>query len=182
MLKLTKQFGFILLLAFLVAACSKENKQKIDETTGVKYVCNLSSTKGNNVSGKLNIWQKGDDIYIQGEITGLPEGKHGIHIHEKGDCSAPDASSAGAHFNPTNKQHGNMGKDSHMGDLENIKADDKGVTKVDLKLSADYWTLSGENSIVGKSIVIHADEDDLKTQPSGNSGARIACGVIEKAK
>jgi len=199
MLKLAKKFGFIVLLAFLLAACSKENKQKLedvkkkveeridtltkkDTTTSPRYECVLNPTKGNKVKGTLSIWRKGGDLYIQGEIIGLTEGKHGFHIHDKGDCSAPDASSAGDHFNPTGKQHGKMGKDSHMGDLENIKADNMGMAKVDMKLDADYWMLSGPNSIVGRSIVVHADEDDLKTQPSGNSGKRVACGVIEKAK
>lgn len=197
--KITKNVTFILLLAFLLVACSKETKQKIDETkkdiekkidtltkkdtvASPKYECILNPTKGNDVKGKLTIWQKGNDLYIRGEITGLTPGKHGFHIHENGDCSAPDASSAGNHFNPTNKPHGKMGKDSHMGDLENIKADDKGAAKVELELDADYWMLTGSNSIVGKSIVVHAKEDDLKTQPSGDSGPRVACGVIERQK
>jgi len=179
MKKLIKQFILISILAFLTASCSKESKKDVESE---KYVCILNPTQGNNVNGKLSIWQKGSDLFIQGEITGLTPGKHGIHIHEKGDCSAPDASSAGGHFNPTSKQHGIMGKDSHEGDLENVIADDKGIAKVDLKLDASYWMLTGPNSIAGRSIVVHAAEDDLKTQPSGNSGARVACGIIEKAK
>src|SRR6266542_1601017 len=150
MQKITKNLGFFLLIAFLAASCSKreiketgkeiekkvekvgekvgekiDSLTKKDTTTSPRYVCMLNPTKGNTASGKLAIWRKGDDLYIQGEITGLKEGKHGFHIHEKGDCSAPDASSAGGHFNPTSKEHGKMSKDSHMGDMENIKADEK---------------------------------------------------------
>lgn len=178
-MKKLKTFSLFLLLAFLFASCSKEHKM---QESADRFVCILNPTQGNSVNGKLNIWQKGNDLYIRGDITGLTPGKHGFHIHEKGDCSAPDASSAGGHFNPASKEHGKMGKDRHEGDLENVIADDKGIAKVDLKLDASYWMLMGPNSITGRSIVVHAAEDDLKTQPSGNSGARVACGVIEKEK
>jgi Cu-Zn family superoxide dismutase len=110
----------------------------------------------------------------------LKPGKHGIHVHEKGDCSAPDAASAGAHFNPTNQHHGGpMTAEHHAGDFGNIEADASGKAHVDWK---GKMSLSGADSIIGRSLVVHEKEDDLKTDPSGNSGARQACGVIEAAK
>lgn len=148
-----------------------------------KFVCVLSPTKGNNVKGTLMIYKDGKNVRIEGEITGLTPGKHGMHIHEKGDCSAPDASTAGDHYNPMHKVHGDADdKDSHMGDLGNIKADDKGVAKVDIKVDEELMALDGPNSILGKGFIVHAGEDDLKTQPSGNSGPRVACGKIEKSQ
>jgi Cu-Zn family superoxide dismutase len=116
-------------------------------------------------------------VRIIADIGGLKPGKHGFHIHEHGDCSAPDASSAGGHFNPTNKKHG--GPDTaerHVGDLGNIEANASGFAhydRVDTLISLD-----GPNSIIGKSVLIHEDEDDLTTDPSGNSGKRIGCGMV----
>lgn len=103
---------------------------------------------------------------------------HGVHVHEAGDCSAANASSAGDHFNPAGKQHGDRsGPERHAGDLGNVKADAAGdvATVIDIpSLSID----GAENGVVGRSVVVHAKPDDLKGQPAGNSGARIACGVI----
>ncbi|WP_414698994.1 superoxide dismutase family protein [Oligoflexus sp.] len=112
------------------------------------------------------------------QITGGTPGKLGIHIHEKGDCSAEDASSAGGHFNPTGNQHsGPHRQERHAGDLGNIpvEQDGSGLLKVDLP---DLETFFDWSAIVGKSVVVHEKQDDLKTQPSGDSGKRIACGTI----
>lgn len=168
----------ILIVLILSQGCTKQTS-KIENT---KFTCVLNPTKDSNVKGKLSVYKDGEKIMIQGEVTGLTPGKHGFHIHEKGDCSAPDGMSAGGHFNPTGKQHGDMGMESHAGDMGNIVADDKGTAKIDIKLDANFYKLEGENSIVGKSIIVHEKEDDLKTQPTGNSGARLACGVIEIVK
>jgi Cu-Zn family superoxide dismutase len=119
----------------------------------------------------------GDDTLALGIIQNLKPGKHGVHIHEKGDCSAPDAASAGAHFNPTQKHHGGpTGDERHAGDLGNIEPDASGRAQLSWRGKLD---LTGPNSIIGKSVVIHEKEDDLKTDPSGNSGARVACGEIK---
>jgi Cu-Zn family superoxide dismutase len=117
-------------------------------------------------------------VLVEGDIKGLTPGKHGFHIHDKGDCSAPDAASAGGHFNPTNQKHGppNSAK-SHMGDLGNISADSSGNAK--FKFKDKFIQLTGEHSIVDRSVIVHANLDDEKTQPTGNSGARVACGVIQ---
>jgi Cu-Zn family superoxide dismutase len=104
---------------------------------------------------------------------------HGFHIHEKGDCSAPDASSAGSHFNPGSKPHGGpSGGDRHGGDLGNLSADNYGTATVKLNVEGISVAQGAPNSIVGRALIVHADADDLKTQPTGNSGKRIACGVI----
>jgi Cu-Zn family superoxide dismutase len=113
------------------------------------------------------------------QLTGLaPNSEHGFHVHEKGDCSAPDATSAGPHFNPGGAQHGRPGSGMHhMGDLMNLRADAKGAVSAEVELAG--LTLSpGPNSIVGRALVVHRDPDDYASQPAGNSGPRIACGVI----
>jgi len=142
--------------------------------------CKLEAKSGSQVTGTVTFMKMGDQVHVTADITGLKPGKHGFHIHEKGDCSAPDAASAGAHFNPTNQHHGGPTTAMHHeGDLGNVETDASGKTHLSWmgKLS-----LSGANSIIGKSVVVHEKEDDLKTDPSGNSGARVACGVIEAAK
>ena len=145
-----------------------------------KATCKLESKSGSQVTGTVTFTKVGDDVQVVADITGLKPGKHGFHIHEKGDCSAPDAASAGAHFNPMQHKHGGTtGAERHEGDLGNIETDASGKTHLDWK---GKLSLTGANSIIGKSVVVHDKEDDLKTDPSGNSGARVACGAIEAAK
>ena len=145
-----------------------------------KATCQLESKSGSKVAGTVTFTKVGDEVQVVADITGLTPGKHGFHLHEKGDCSAPDAASAGAHFNPTQHKHGGPATaEHHEGDLGNLEADASGKAHVDWK---GKMSLSGANSIIGKSVVVHEKEDDLKTDPSGNSGARQACGAIEAAK
>jgi superoxide dismutase, Cu-Zn family len=145
-----------------------------------KAVVKLEPKSGSKVTGTITFTKSGDDVEVTGDIQNLSPGKHGFHIHEKGDCSAADASSAGAHFNPTHQHHGGPGtSERHNGDLGNIEADKSGTAHVQWK---GKMSLSGADSIIGKSAVVHEKEDDLKSDPSGNSGSRIACGVIEAGK
>ena len=145
-----------------------------------KAVANLKPASGSQVTGTVTFTKSGDDVQVVADIQNLKPGKHGLHIHEKGDCSAPDASSAGAHFNPTHQHHdGPTGAERHAGDFGNIEANSSGKGHLVWKGKLD---LSGENSIIGKSVIVHEKEDDLKTDPSGNSGARFGCGVIEATK
>jgi Cu-Zn family superoxide dismutase len=145
-----------------------------------KATCKLESKSGSKVTGTITFTKSGDDVQVVADITGLTPGKHGFHIHEKGDCSAADAASAGAHFNPSQHKHGGPATtERHDGDLGNIETDASGKTHLDWK---GQLSLSGADSIIGKSIVVHEKEDDLKTDPSGNSGSRVACGAIEAAK
>lgn len=141
----------------------------------------LAATAGNQAGGSLELSAAGDAVRVTGTVTGLKaDTEHGFHVHEKGDCSAPDASSAGEHFNPTSQPHGDPnGPEHHAGDMTNLRADAQGTAQVDATLSGATLGDGGANDVVGKAVVVHEKADDYKTQPSGNSGARIACGVIE---
>lgn len=140
----------------------------------------LSPTQGNTANGGLKITAAGTGVKISGMVQGLkPDSEFGFHFHEKGDCSAPDATSAGAHFNPTSQEHGNpQAQPHHAGDMLNVKSDAQGVAEVSID-NPDVSLQTGQpNDIIGKALVMHAKPDDYKTQPSGNSGDRIACGVV----
>jgi superoxide dismutase, Cu-Zn family len=121
-----------------------------------------------------------DGVHLSGEIGGLGAGvTHAIHVHEKGDCSAVDASSAGGHFNPAGSAHGRAGTATHhAGDMDNIVADSSGVAKIDIHLAGVTLGGGAANDIAGKAVVVHAAPDDYASQPAGNAGARVACGVI----
>jgi Cu-Zn family superoxide dismutase len=138
----------------------------------------LAPKSGSKVLGTV-LFQRGEGgLQAIASITGAQPGRHGIHIHEKGDCSAADAASAGGHFNPTGAEHSGLNNSKrHAGDLGNItaKEDGTGYLAVDIPPVAGF---TNWDSIIGKSVVIHAQGDDMKTQPSGASGDRIACGVI----
>ena len=138
-------------------------------------------TQGNTVTGTVTFTRTDAGIKIVADLKGLSKGKHGFHIHEFGDCSAADGTSAGGHFNPMSMSHaGPMDNMRHEGDMGNIEADDSGnahLEYVDKMISFD-----GIHSIIGKSIIVHKGEDDFKTQPTGNAGPRVACGVIGLAK
>lgn len=176
----------ISLLAILIFAGSFQSSVAPvtnDQTVGIisNAVCVLYPTQGNNVTGTIIFTKVEKGVQIVADIKGLTKGKHGFHIHECGDCSSIDGSSAGGHFNPSGKSHGApMDMMRHMGDMGNIVADDQGNAHFDYV--DNIMTLEGENSIIGRSVIIHKGEDDLKTQPTGNAGARVACGVIGIAK
>lgn len=146
-----------------------------------KAIAVLHPTKGNSVEGVVTFTKSGDEIKIVADVTGLTPGKHGFHIHEYGDCSSPDGKAAGGHFNPTNSPHaGHDAAPRHEGDLGNLEADSSG--KAHLELTDKIMTMSGEKSIIGRGVIVHEKEDDLKSQPVGNAGGRLACGVIGIAK
>jgi len=144
----------------------------------------LASTKGSNASGIATFTAAGKDgMRIKLEVSGLqPQSAHGLHVHEKGDCSAPDATSAGPHFSLSGQQHGSGEGDAHhAGDLGNITADASGKASTSLTVPASKLTLApGPLSVVGRALVVHGKADDLKSQPAGDSGPRIACGVINR--
>ena len=150
--------------------------------TAPKAIAVLHPTQGNKVSGTVTFSQSGDGVHVHGEITGLTPGKHGFHIHEFGDCSAADLSSAGGHFNPTHKSHGAPdAAERHTGDMGNIEADASGKATVDY-VDHNMTLGNDERSVIGHSVIVHAKADDLKSQPAGDAGARIACGVVGVAK
>ncbi|CAG2155937.1 superoxide dismutase family protein [Cupriavidus numazuensis] len=146
---------------------------------GAKATATLSPKSGTNTGGTVTFTQQAGGVMMVASVTGLPPNTtHGFHVHEKGDCSAPDAMSAGGHFNPTSKPHGQMGMpDHHAGDMNNLTADANGNARASI-LMPDLSVGSGPNSVVGRAVVVHKDPDDYKTQPTGNSGGRIACGVV----
>jgi Cu-Zn family superoxide dismutase len=156
----------------LVAAC-----ESVSLTPGA--TAQLRATTGNVASGTVHFVQRGSMVRVSGEVRGLkPNAEHGFHIHEKGDCSSGDGMSAGGHFNPDGKPHGQYGQGSHhAGDLPSLKADGNGVARINFEAS----TISlegGPTNIVGKGLIVHRDPDDYRTQPTGNSGPRLACGLI----
>src|SRR5712675_3191620 len=127
-----------------------------------KAVAVLHPTAGNNVTGTVTFTKSGDEVKVVADISGLKPGKHGFHIHEFGDCTAPDAMSAGGHFNPTNHHHGAPdATDRHAGDLGNIEADAAG--KAHLEMSDKVMKLNGSDSIIGHAVIVHEKADDLKT-------------------
>lgn len=132
----------------------------------------------NTGMGSAVFTQDGDQITLAIELSDImPEGLHGTHIHETGDCSAPDGTSAGGHWNPFGNQHGMLGMgESHLGDLGNTDVDAGGSGT--LMITTDQWTIGdgSDTDVIGRAIIVHAGEDDLSTSP--NPGARIACGVI----
>jgi Cu-Zn family superoxide dismutase len=142
-----------------------------------KAVCVLQPTQGNAVTGTIIFTKTDGGVLVVADLQGLSKGKHGIHIHECGDCTATDGASAGGHFNPMSKSHG-APTDAirHAGDMGNIEANDSG--KAHLEYTDKTISLEGEGSIIGRSVIVHKNEDDLKTQPTGNAGPRVACGVI----
>ncbi|CAM3698041.1 superoxide dismutase family protein [Polynucleobacter brandtiae] len=159
----------------LLGAC-----QSMEHGTGQKASSTLDPRSGSNTKGTVNFVWQGHDVLVTGNFSGLkPNAEQGFHVHEKGDCSAPDATSAGGHFNPDTKYHGMPNSDaSHAGDMPNIKSDANGNAVYSAKLSG-FSVSTGSNGILGRSVVIHRDPDDYKSQPAGNSGPRIACGLIK---
>lgn len=141
-------------------------------------IADLTGRADSPLSGTVSFTQVGDVVQVVAHIEGATPGSHGFHIHEIGDCSAEDFTSAGGHFNPTGAPHGGPNDaERHAGDLGNIEIGEDGVGE--LELTSDMITVApGESSVVGRGVILHADPDDLESQPTGNAGARVACGVI----
>ena len=160
--------------AILFTACATS-------APGPTASASLMPTKGNTTSGEIKFTQKGDKVIVTGEVRGLkPNAEHGFHVHEKGDCSSGDGMSTGGHFNPDGKAHGEHGAGvHHAGDLPSLKADASGTARLSFE-SGTIAVGSGANDVVGRGLIVHRDPDDYKTQPTGNSGPRLACAVIAK--
>ena len=146
-----------------------------------RAVAVLHPAKDGKVEGTLTFTRAAGGMKVAGRITGLAAGTHGFHIHEFGDCSAADFSSAGGHYNPTGHQHaGPAEARRHIGDMGNIEASADGAATVDY--TDTRLRFEGAHGILGRGVIVHANPDDLKTQPTGNAGGRVACGVIGVAK
>ncbi len=148
-----------------------------------RAVANVAPASASLVSGRLSIAAVDGGVRIEGELGGLGRGgTHAIHVHERGDCTAADGSSAGGHFNPAAAAHGRAGTAvHHLGDMDNLVANADGVATVNIRLMDVTLGSGAANDILGRALVIHAGPDDYTTQPTGNSGARVGCGVIEMA-
>jgi superoxide dismutase, Cu-Zn family len=169
---------FLIIVLSLASVCWLASFASAQEPT--KAIAVLHSASGSKVAGTVTFTQSGDSVQVVADITGLTPGKHAFHIHEFGDCSAADASSAGSHFNPAHKPHGAPdAPERHVGDLGNLEADSAGKAHLDLK--SNLLKFSGENSILGRGVIVHEKVDDW-SQPVGNAGGRVACGVIGVAK
>lgn len=192
------------LLVLLVAvsmvsftACKKENKEnteakkeaeatkKIDTTKEevTKLVVNLESKSGSTATGTVKFEEREGKVTMTAILTGLSEGEHAIHIHEKADCSSDDGKSTGGHWNPTAQPHGKWGAEEgyHKGDIGNFTVNAEGHGTI--TLTTDQWCIGcGDETkdIIGKAIIVHQGQDDFTTQPTGAAGGRVSCGGIIK--
>ncbi|MCR8657172.1 superoxide dismutase family protein [Paenibacillus endoradicis] len=166
----------LLMMSLNINAADVSAKDKV-------ITVSIINTEGKNI-GTASLVQDDENVRIHVQAAHLTPGVHGIHIHENGLCDPPDFKTAGGHFNPINHQHGfNNEKGFHNGDLPNIEVSSDGTVDVELVTSVVTLKKGEANSLLkkkGTSLIIHADPDDYVTDPAGNSGARIACGVISK--
>lgn len=179
------------LLFLTLCSCNTGSKQTNEnqsgsteqqvEDEGRSAKATMEPASGSNVRGEVTFTEENGRVRMELSIENVPAGEHAVHLHEHGDCSAEDASSAGGHWNPTMKPHGKRGSGAafHKGDIDNMSVGDDG--KGTLTLTIDGWSIGGADStnIVGKSVIIHEKADDFTSQPSGNAGSRISCGVIK---
>jgi Cu-Zn family superoxide dismutase len=159
---------------FLLTACATPR-----EATGPQATATLRPASGSQVHGEVTFTQIGvNRVRVIGEVAGHSTGAKGFHIHEKGDCSAPDAMSAGGHFNPMNARHGASPTGGHAGDMGNITFNDSGKATINTVIEGVSVSSDAQNGIIGRAVIVHMQADDLKTDPTGNAGERAACGVI----
>ena len=174
-----------LTLGLLLAGLSYQAARGADEAAAKQAVAQIRGAGKNagKIHGTVTFTQEADGIKVVADIEGLSPGKHGIHIHEKADLSKPDLSGAGPHFNPGGARHKHAGPEDaqrHAGDLGNLIADENGHAHLELTVEQNVLSIDGpKNGVVGHSVIVHEKEDDLKSQPAGNSGGRIAGGKIE---
>ena len=179
-------------LIFFLSACDSGKKQSDEGENGTASAeqqdertakATMEAASGSNVTGEAIFTEEGDGkVRFELTASNLTPGEHAVHIHEKGDCSAEDASSAGGHWNPTMKPHGKRGDGTsyHKGDIGNMSVGNDG--KGTMSMTIDGWSIGGADStnVVGKSVIIHEKADDFTSQPSGNAGGRVSCGVIKE--
>jgi superoxide dismutase, Cu-Zn family len=188
-------FSLLLVVSLFLSACGSGSKQAEEgeadteqqqaennevEKATAKAV--MEPASGSKVSGQATFTQENGTVVFELTVENVTPGEHAVHLHEKGDCSSEDASSAGGHWNPTMKPHGKRGNGTafHKGDIANMNVGQDG--KGTLRMSIGDWTIGGPDStnVVGKSVIVHAKPDDFTSQPSGNAGDRISCGVIKE--
>ena len=170
--------GFLGFLAFGLFVLSCKSSSSAGKSKTLNLVFESKSNSG--VTGTATFTEKDGEVTLIAKLNGLKPGEHGIHIHEKADCSAADAASAGGHWNPTFKKHGKWADaEHHKGDIGNFTADDSGNAAIRFK--TDEWCIGcgdATKDILGKGLIVHDKYDDFVTQPTGNAGARVACSAI----
>lgn len=167
-----------LAISSVLIGCKPQNKSADTKKINIAFEAKSNS----KVSGTATFIEKNGKVTFEAKLSGLKPGVHAIHIHEKSDCSAPDGSSAGGHWNPTFKKHGKWGVgEYHKGDIGNFTADANGNGSI--KITTDEWCIGcGDQTkdILGKGLIVHEGADDFTSQPAGNAGARVACSAIIK--
>jgi Cu-Zn family superoxide dismutase len=166
-----KKFVLFSISTLLAASCASM-------ATGPSATATIAPTSGNTAAGSVQFVELADgSVDVTVNLTGVPAGVHGFHVHEKGDCG-DNGNAAGGHFNPTGHQHGAPSEASHAGDFGNVTADAQGVVSTRFN-TRSISVSAGPTTAVGHAVILHANPDDLATQPTGNAGGRIACGVVE---
>lgn len=165
--------GAAALAALLSACASTDRATPVAEAT-------IQPTEGNHISGYVRFYQAGKDtMRVKAQVKGLtPNSERGFHIHENGNCASPDAMSAGGHYNPTGHQHGKVGANAHVGDLPSLMADSSGTATLVWETKNLSIGTGLPTDVKGRAVIVHKDKDDYATQPTGNAGARLGCGVI----
>ncbi len=172
---------FLLLTALFGCSTSKSASSAAvpPASAGPQLTAMIEGRSGSALTGTATFTQSSGAVHIVVDVNNAPEGVHAVHLHEKGDCAAPDASSAGGHFNPTHMSHGSPDSPNHhAGDFGNMTVGNDGHGH--LELDSTILTIApGEMSVSGHAVVVHANADDMTTQPTGNAGGRIGCGVVK---
>lgn len=172
--------GLALALALGASPVAAKKKASVEVPPKPRILsASIEAKSGAKLAGEVTFSITAKDVTVKVAVTGAPPGEHAVHLHEKGDCSAPDGNSAGGHWNPGNDPHGRWTKEHHhLGDIGNMTVGDDG--KGEVTLTTDKWTVgSGHpNDVVGKSVIVHEKRDDFTSQPSGNAGGRIGCAVL----
>lgn len=169
-------FKTLPLITILLLGCNQPKNVELThpEPSFTKAIAVVHPIGESGVTGTVNFQSTDEGVSVMAELTGLTGEKHGFHIHQYGDCSATDGTSAGGHFNPKGKDHSNpQAMNRHMGDMGNIVVGEDGTATLEY---VDSTIIMSE--IIGRGIIVHAGEDDMTSQPSGAAGSRIACGVI----
>lgn len=160
-----------------------DNMESETDTAEQTAMAVLSGASGSEVSGTATFTQTAEGkVKLVLSVNNLSTGKHAVHLHENGDCSAEDASSAGGHWNPEGEEHGKRGEDEfHAGDINNLTVGEDGLGS--LVMVVDGWSIGDgqDTDILNKAVIIHAEADDFTSQPSGDAGSRVACGVIQES-
>jgi Cu-Zn family superoxide dismutase len=167
-----KETNISIILLIFLGACSSKGSHR-------RAVATFYSEKYSEISGKMKFKETSDILVVTLGIYGLkPTSLHGLHVHEVGKCEGPDYKSAGAHYNPYSHSHGGRGNlQRHIGDFGNLTTDGTGLANHTIKI--ENWKKGDLEKLRGKAVILHAQRDDLITQPTGDSGARIACGIIK---